>query len=251
MQRLLAPDGCPWDREQTPQLAIPYLLEEAHEAAEAIDTGDTAMMREELGDLLLQVVFQTQMIADTSKAFTIDEVVHDVTEKLIRRHPHVFGDVKVAGTEQVLENWEKIKRQEKPAKASMLEGIPKALPALLKAYRLGQKASRVGFDWKDTEGILRKVEEESRELHQAQQREGPEAIECEFGDLLFTLANLARFLHLDPEGALRRAADRFARRFQWMEQEAARCGLVLNDLAADRWDALWEEAKRWMRNDGA
>lgn len=242
--RLRAPDGCPWDREQTPQSATPYLIEEAHEAAEAIDSGDPKAMREELGDLLLQVVFQSQMIADTSGDFTVGDVTHEVTEKLIRRHPHVFGDTKVSGTDEVLVNWEKIKQQEKSARQSMLDGLPKALPALLKAYRLGQKAARVGFDWPNIEGVLKKVEEEARELHAARTSGGAAEIEHEFGDLLFTLANLGRHLDIDPEGALRRAADRFMQRFQWMEQEATRRGLVLSTLDAAQWDALWEEAKR-------
>lgn len=242
--RLRAPDGCPWDREQTPQSATPYLIEEAHEAAEAIDSGDPKAMREELGDLLLQVVFQSQMIADTSGAFTVGDVAREVTEKLIRRHPHVFGDTKVSGTDEVLVNWEKIKQQEKSARQSMLDGLPKALPALLKAYRLGQKAARVGFDWPDIEGVLQKISEEIRELHEARTTHDERRIEDEFGDLLFTLANLGRHLDIDPEGALRRATDRFMQRFQWMEHEATRRGLVLNALDAAQWDALWEEAKQ-------
>ncbi|MBI2346533.1 MAG: nucleoside triphosphate pyrophosphohydrolase [Deltaproteobacteria bacterium] len=242
--RLRAPDGCPWDLEQTPQSAAPYLLEEAHEALEAIDSGDPARMREELGDLLLQVVFQAQLVADTSGALTIKEVTQQVTEKLIRRHPHVFGDLKVSGTSEVLVNWEKIKRTEKATDRSILSGLPKGLPALLKAYRIGQKASRVGFDWTDVEGILRKVEEEARELHQANAAEDPGRREQEFGDLLFTLANLGRFLDVDPEGSLRRATDRFSLRFQWMEQEAVRRGEDLHTMTATAWDALWEEAKQ-------
>ncbi|MBI4367565.1 MAG: nucleoside triphosphate pyrophosphohydrolase [Deltaproteobacteria bacterium] len=241
--RLRAPDGCPWDREQTPQSATPYLLEEAHEAAEAIDRGDPAVICEELGDLLLQVVFQTQLVADTTHAFTIEDVIAGIVEKLIRRHPHVFGDTKVTGTDEVLANWEKIKRSEKPHKVSMLDGIPKGLPALLRAYRLGQKASRVGFDWADANGILGKVEEEARELHAAQQQGDMDRVEAEFGDLLFTLANLGRFLKLDPEGALRRAADRFTTRFQWIETAARERGTPLEQLSPQAWDALWEEAK--------
>lgn len=241
--QLRAPDGCPWDREQTPRSAAPYLIEEAHEAAEAIDGDDPKVVCEELGDLLLQAVFQAQLVADTTAAFTINDVVNTVTEKLIRRHPHVFGDTKVAGTHEVLQNWEKIKKGEKKTGASMLDGIPNSLPALLKAYRLSQKAARVGFDWPDAEGMLGKVEEEARELHEARKTKNAAQIEHEFGDLLLTLANLGRFLGLDPEGALRRSTQRFVRRFMWMEKETAARGLDLHSLSPAGWDKLWKEAK--------
>lgn len=251
--RLRAPDGCPWDREQTPQSAAPYLIEEAHEAAEAIDSGDPTAMREELGDLLLQVVFQTQMVADTSGAFTLSEVIRGITEKLIRRHPHVFADTKVADTAEVLENWEKIKRTEKPGKQSMLEGLPATLPALLKAYRLGQKAARVGFDWSSIDDVLKKMDEELRELHASRgtlrlgsgQAQDAAHLNMEYGDLLLAVANLGRFLDIDPEGALRRANERFVRRFQWIETAAVTQGKPLHTLTPAEWDTLWTEAKQW------
>lgn len=238
--RLRAPDGCPWDREQTPQSATPYLIEEAFEAVAAIETGTPAEVVEELGDLLMQPVFQAQMVSDTSAAFAITDVVNAITQKLIARHPHVFGETQVAGSDEVLQNWEKIKSAEKPERASILDGLPKGLPALLKAYRIGQKASRVGFDWKDIRGILDKVTEEANELHEAKTETD---IESEFGDLLFTLANLGRFLKVDPETALRKSTERFMRRFQWMEMECKQKGTPLQSLSDAEWDALWNQAK--------
>ncbi len=238
--RLRAPDGCPWDREQTPPSAAPYLLEEAFEAAEAIDDPNPHVLCEELGDLLLQVVFQTQMIADTTQEFTISDVAHAVSEKLIRRHPHVFGDVAVSGSAEVLTNWEKIKKTEKPERVSMLEGIPKGLPALLRAFRLGQKASRVHVDWPNTSGVMEKVAEEVRELDTATST----TQDHEFGDLLFALVQWARHHELDPEGALRRANDRFTQRFQHMEKSLRTSARDPHTVSSQEWDSLWTEAKR-------
>ncbi len=240
MRKLRAPKGCPWDREQTPQSIAPYLLEETYETLEAIDSGNNKEIAEELGDLLLQVVFQAQM-ADEAKRFTIEDVIDSICNKLIHRHPHVFGETKVKGTKDVLENWEKLKKTE--GKKTLLGGVPKTLPALLKAFRLGQKASRVGFDWQDSEGILAKVEEEARELHDAKKSGDINEIEHEYGDLLLILANLGRFLELDPETALRKATGRFMKRFLWMETEAERKKLDVHALSAKKWDDLWNEAK--------
>lgn len=241
--RLRAPDGCPWDLEQTPQSAAPYLIEEAFEAAEAIDTRDPQAMKEELGDLLLQVVFQTQMIADTSAAFTIAEVANAVSDKLIRRHPHVFADTKVANSTEVLANWEQIKREEKPARQSMLDGLPKGLPALLAALRLSQKGARVGFDWPDVSGVPNKIREELAELEAAMAAASKDEIEHELGDLCFAVVQIARWYELDPEGALRGANRRFTQRFQWIEQATQAQGRALRDLSASEWDALWQQAK--------
>ncbi len=240
MRKLRAPKGCPWDREQTPQSIAPYLLEETYETLEAIDSGNNKEIAEELGDLLLQIVFQAQM-ADEAKRFTIEDVIDSICNKLIHRHPHVFGETKVKGTKDVLENWEKLKKTE--GKKTLLGGVPKTLPALLKAFRLGQKASRVGFDWQDSEGILAKVEEEARELHDAKKSGNIDEIEHEYGDLLLILANLGRFLELDPETALRKATGRFMKRFLWMETEAERKKLDVHALSAKKWDDLWNEAK--------
>jgi tetrapyrrole methylase family protein/MazG family protein len=241
MKELRAPGGCPWDREQTPQSIAPYLLEETYEALEAIDSGSNKEIAEELGDLLLQVVFQAQM-ANEAKRFGIGEVIDAICNKLIHRHPHVFGRTKVRGTRDVLENWERLKKKE--GKKSLLGGVPKTLPALLKAFRLGQKASRVGFDWADTEGVLAKVEEEARELHDAKKHGNKGGIEHEYGDLLLILANLGRFLDIDPETALRKATRRFIDRFHWMETEAERKKLDIHALSPMEWDDLWNEAKK-------
>jgi tetrapyrrole methylase family protein/MazG family protein len=240
MAQLRGPKGCPWDKEQTPQSAVAYIVEEAFETVEAIESGDPAAVKEELGDLLLQSVFQAQMVADTTAEFTINDVIDTITQKLIVRHPHIFGDTTVADSAEVLVNWEKIKSEEKPERTSILDGLPKGLPALLKAYRTGQKASRVGFDWKDISGILDKVEEEARELHVAKT---PDEIETELGDLLFTLANLGRFLKVDPETALRKSTEKFIQRFRWMETQCKQKGTPLQDLSDSEWDALWNQAK--------
>lgn len=241
MARLRAPDGCPWDRKQTYKDIAAHTLEETHEVLSAIDDNDLDSLSEELGDLLLQIVFYAQ-IATEEKRFTIDEVIDKIKKKLIHRHPHVFGGVKVSCEGEVLERWEELKKEE--GKKTTLGGVPKSLPSLLKAFRLGEKTSRVGFDWSDADGILEKVEEESRELHEAK-KSGDEAnIDHEYGDLLFTLANLGRFLEIDPEGCLRRASDRFIGRFDWMEKQIDDKNLVMKKLTADEWDRLWEEAKK-------
>ncbi len=241
MKRLRGPNGCPWDKEQTMQSASPYMLEETYETLEAIDKGDPKEIREELGDLLLQIVFQSQIASD-EKITNIEEVIDSISEKLIRRHPHIFGDEKVDGTWGVLQNWEKIKRQE--GKKTILGGVPKALPALLKTYRLGQKAGRVGFDWPDAEGVLNKVEEEARELHEANKTKDKSQIEHEYGDLLMTLASLGRFLKVDPETALRKATDRFISRFSWMEEEIKKAGLDIHNISFEKWEELWNSAKK-------
>ena len=240
MARLRAPDGCPWDREQTIKSIAPHTLEEAHEVLDAIDREDHDGLREELGDLILQVLFYAQ-ISSEEKRFDICDVIESISKKLIHRHPHVFGETKVAGSDEVLKNWEELKKSE--GKKSLLEGVPKALPALLKAYRLGEKTSRVGFDWSDADGILAKVEEEAHELHEARQSGDESEIDHEYGDLLFTLANLGRFLGLDPEGSLRRATERFTARFDLIEQKAAAQKKELRKLTPKEWDRLWEEAK--------
>lgn len=240
MRTLRGPKGCPWDKEQTHQSISSYLLEEAYEALEAIDSGDTDDIREELGDLLLQIVFHAQMADETGKT-NIGEIVDGISNKLIGRHPHVFGDKKVKSSWNVLQNWEKIKKEE--GKKSLLGGVPKTLPALLKAYRIGQKASHVGFDWQDAEGALDKIEEEARELHEAKKSGKKASVEHEYGDLLLILANLGRFLKIDPETALRKATARFTGRFNWMEKKIAEQGLEMQKLSAKEWDNLWEEAK--------
>ncbi|MBI4126974.1 MAG: nucleoside triphosphate pyrophosphohydrolase [Deltaproteobacteria bacterium] len=249
MAKLRGPCGCPWDREQNYTSIVSHTLEEAHEVAEAIDRGDLDGLREELGDLLLQIVFYAQM-ASEEKRFTIDDVINGICDKIVHRHPHVFGDLKVTGTDEVLKNWEALKQKEGGTqKKSVLGGIPKALPALLKAYRLGEKTSRVGFDWTNAEGILKKIEEEVRELHEARGQKDEAAIDHEYGDLLFTLANCGRFLGIEPEGSLRRAADRFSKRFQWMERAATDQNRTLQSLTPEEWDDLWNRAKHEVAHE--
>jgi tetrapyrrole methylase family protein/MazG family protein len=243
MARLRAPDGCPWDREQSYKDIAAHTLEETHEVLSAIDRENFDDLREELGDLLLQILFYSQIASEEGR-FTIDDVIDGISKKLIHRHPHVFGNATVTGSGEVLEQWEKLKKKE--GKKTVLGGVPRALPSLLKAYRIGEKTSRVGFDWPDVEGILLKVEEEAHELHEARQEGNAKAIDHEFGDLLFTLANLGRFLKIDPEGSLRRATDRFMARFSWMEEHAEKANRELQSLSPEEWNDWWEKAKEQM-----
>lgn len=240
MARLRGPDGCPWDKEQSYKTIAAHTLEETHEVLSAIDREDFDGLCEELGDLLLQILFYSQ-IASEEKRFNIGDVIGAITKKLIHRHPHVFGDTKVAGSSEVLKKWEELKKSE--GKDSVLGGVPKSLPALLKAFRLGEKTSRVGFDWQDVDGILAKVEEEARELHEARKKGDESEVDHEYGDLLFTLANLGRFLGIDPEGSLRRATERFMKRFTWMEKEAKGKNLTLAKISPEEWDKMWERSK--------
>lgn len=241
MARLRGPDGCPWDKEQSYKTIAAHTLEETHEVLSAIDRGDYKNLKEELGDLLLQILFYAQM-ANEEKRFDISGVIVSISKKLIHRHPHVFGKSKVKGSDEVLKRWEELKKAE--GKKSVIDGVPDALPALLKAFRLGEKTSRVGFDWSNAEGILEKVEEEAGELHRARKSDDKSKVDHEYGDLLFTLANLGRFLNIDPEGALRRAAGRFMKRFQYMEKMAKKNRRALPSLSAKEWDKLWNEAKK-------
>ncbi len=242
--RLRAPGGCPWDREQTHESLKRYLLEEAYEALEAIDASDPDKLCEELGDVLIQVVLHAQLAAEQQQ-FDIEQIARRTARKLIWRHPHVFGRVKVSGSGEVLANWERLKRREPSAssRTSVLDGIPRALPALQQAVKIQKKVARVGFDWSDARGPLAKVREELGELEEAQAQGEQEAIEAELGDLLFALANLARFLQADPEDALRRANERFATRFRAMERLSAERGLQLADLSLAQMDELWEQVK--------
>jgi tetrapyrrole methylase family protein/MazG family protein/ATP diphosphatase len=215
MQRLLAPDGCPWDREQTPATLRKYVLEEACEVIDAIDSGDRASLREELGDLLLQVVFLGELMRREG-AFGPDDVVRAIADKLVHRHPHVFADTKVTGADQVLQNWERIKAAEKKDRG-LLDGVPRSMPALTRAQRIGEKVERVGFDWPDARGSRAKVTEEIGELDRAMAEGNASRIEEELGDVLFALVNLARHVKVDAEGALRRTTEKFQRRFAHVE----------------------------------
>ena len=241
MQRLLSPTGCPWDREQTLQTLRPYVIEEAHEVVDAIDSGSPGELREELGDLLLQIVFQSEL-ARANGWFGPDDVVQAICDKLVRRHPHVFGDAVVRDADEVLANWEVIKAEEKRGRG-VLEGLPKALPALLRALRMGEKAARVGFDWPDRAGARAKVDEELRELDQALAQGDRDAVEHEFGDVLFALVSVARKSDIDPEAALRGTLERFAQRVKAVETEVEARGQELSALTPEALDGLWEAAK--------
>ncbi len=232
---------CPWDREQTHDSIRYGLIEEAYEVVEAIDGNNLQELKKELGDLLLHVVFHSS-IAEERGEFTLQSVIEDETKKLIRRHPHVFGDVKVSGPKEVKENWEKIKLAE--GRNSVVDGVPRELPALLRALRVQDKASRVGFDWEKREDVWKKVLEELAELEREATAANHEQIEEEFGDLLFAIVNYARFLHINPEYALRRTVDKFIERFQYIEAKLKEQGKEITKTTLEEMDKLWEEVKK-------
>ena len=253
VERLRAPGGCPWDREQTLRSLTPYLLEEAHEVVEAIESGDAVHHREELGDLLFQIVFQSR-IAREAGQFDFADVCDAISAKLTRRHPHVFGDVTVSGSKEVVKNWERIKadeRKEKGQERSAIGGVPVALPALVRAERMTEKAAAVGFDWPDAKAVLAKVREELGELEHELARAGAGGsdggsrarIESELGDLLFALANLGRFVKVHPEEALRGTLRRFEQRFHHIEERLQQQGRTPRESTLLEMDALWDEAK--------
>ncbi len=232
---------CPWDKEQTHDSIKAATLEEAFEAVEAIDEKDYDALKGELGDMLLHIVFHSA-IAEEKNEFTLSEVINGITEKLIRRHPHIFGDVKVKDSKEIEKNWELIKLKEKGRK-SVLDGIPKSLSALMRAYRIQEKASKVGFDWKNKNDVWKKVEEELREFKEAEKIGDAEAMENEFGDLLFALVNYARFLKINPENALRKTNNRFLKRFQYIEEKLKENGIEMGNAELETMDKFWEEAK--------
>jgi tetrapyrrole methylase family protein/MazG family protein len=242
--RLRAPGGCPWDQKQTHQSLRPHLLEETHEALAALDADDTEALREELGDLLLQIVLHAQIAVEAGE-FSLAQVIEEVDAKIKHRHPHVFGDVVVADVAEVLHNWEELKRDEK-GKHSLLNGVSRALPALARAQAIQKRVARVGFDWPDAEGVTAKIAEEAAELGKAQ---GASEREQELGDLLFSLVNLARWLNVDAESALRGACERFVQRFTGMEALCRERKLNLSELSLAEQDELWEEVKVLTRNE--
>ena len=245
MQRLLAEGGCPWDREQTLQTLVPYLVEETYEVVDALASGDADDHREELGDLLLQIVFQSELRFTEGK-FGIDDVARGIVAKLVRRHPHVFGDVVAKDSGDVLANWAKLKAVEKAEKGKhgALDGIPQSAPALLRATRAGEKAGAVGFDWTDAEGPRAKIDEELGELDEARRGGDRAAMQRELGDLLFSTVNLSRRLGLDAEQALRDATDRFAGRFGHVERTLAGQGRAIADASPEEHERLWQAAKQ-------
>src|SRR6185437_5047101 len=255
-KRLRAPNGCPWDREQTHETLRPFLVEETYEVLDALDARDTRKFASELGDLLLQIVFHAELANETGK-FDISDVIRAIHAKMVRRHPHVFGNVRAGCSADVLKNWEQIKAEERANEAggsgketdSVLEGVPHGLPALLEAYQLSRRASNVGFDWEDAKGILEKIREEISEICEALANTPANGVtkdsevEHEIGDLFFTTVNLARFVSADPERALKSANRKFKERFQWMEKKAREQGSRLADVPRAEMEELWNLSK--------
>ena len=244
MARLRAEDGCPWDREQTHESLKKYLLEETYETVDAIDSGDMAELRSELGDLMLQILFHARL-AEEKGIFDVKDSIESISEKLIRRHPHVFGDAEVASADEVLHRWAEIKSGEKgfENRQSILDGVPHAYPALMRAMEISRRAVKVGFEWPSMDAVVDKLDEEVHELkHELAQADRDRAAD-EIGDLLFTIVNVARWLNVDPEQALLRMTKRFAERFRRIEEAARDSGRSLNDMSIEEMDALWERAK--------
>jgi tetrapyrrole methylase family protein/MazG family protein len=241
MARLRGPDGCPWDREQTHDSLKQYMLEEVYEVLETIDMNDEKALQEELGDLMLQSVFHAQIAAENGQ-FTMNDVLTTINEKLIRRHPHVFGDSVIHTADEQKIHWERLKKHE--GKKSVLDGVPKHAPALLRAYRVQQKAATVGFDWEKSAQVWEKVHEEIDELHDAINRNNTQAVTEEFGDLLFALVNLSRFIKVQPEDALRKAVDKFIDRFQRLEDQFKKRNRNMKDASLEELDQVWEAVKR-------
>ncbi len=243
MRILRSPQGCPWDHKQTLVTLKEHLVEESHEVLDAIDSNDRRQLCEELGDLLLQVVFQAQIAAE-EKAFTFDDVATGIVEKLIRRHPHVFGSVQVSGAEEVLKNWEAIKKTEKSDQPrATLEGIPKSLPALHKAHLMQKRVARVGFDWENVEGALAKLDEEVAEIREAVAGGETSQIREELGDLLFATVNVSRFFGQNAEELLEQTIKKFGRRFQALEDRVHEQGHKVSDLSLAQLDVIWEAVK--------
>lgn len=238
---------CPWDRAQTPESLRQYIMEEAYETIEAIDDKNWNELKKELGDLLLQIVFQAE-IAEEENRFSLENIIQHINEKLKERHPHVFGDVKVNNANEVKDNWERIK-VEKENRKSILEGLPKIMSALLLAQRIQDKASHVGFDWENPKDVVKKVNEEIKELEISINKQNPEEIEAEIGDLIFSLVNLSRFYKINAEDALRQTTTKFINRFQYIENKLIENNHSIQDASLEEMDQLWEEAKLKFSKD--
>lgn len=244
MHRLRSPGGCPWDAEQTHDTLKRYLIEECYEVIEAIDTCDDGHLKEELGDLLLQPLFHAA-IAEERGAFTIDDILETLSAKLVRRHPHVFGDQEIKTSDEQVANWEKIKKEEHGVeRKSAISGVPPHLPSLMKAQKITEKAARVGFDWEHTDQVYAKVLEELHELEETMTAGDQERVEAELGDLLFAIVNLGRFLAVNPEEALRKTINRFETRFRHIEETLHAQGVNIKDASTEEMERLWEEAKQ-------
>ena len=249
MALLRSKDGCPWDKVQTSESIKPYLIEETYEVIEAIDEGDPAKMKEELGDLLLQIVFHSQIAKDRGE-FDINDVIDKISNKMVSRHPHVFGDAKFETPEEVTKQWQDRKREEGKLKDSALEGVPKELPSLLRAHRLQSRAAKVGFDWAKVEDVFGKLDEELKEFKEALEKKDKKEIEDELGDIFFVLVNISRFVGVNAEEALRKTISKFISRFRYLEMKAADEGRRLSDMTLEEMDALWDEAKKGEKQTG-
>jgi tetrapyrrole methylase family protein/MazG family protein len=244
MARLRSPDGCPWDRKQTPESLKPFLIEECYEVIDALDEGSPDKVKEELGDLLFQIIFHAR-IAEERGQFTIFDVISANIKKMTRRHPHVFGDARLSTDREVLANWEEIKKSEKgyEERKSVLEGVPRHLPSLLRAHSLQERAARVGFDWSRIDEALPKLDEEIAEFKESLDNKDAAGIEEELGDIFFMLVNISRFLGVNPEDALRKTISKFIQRFRYIEEHAADAGKSLNEMTLDEMEQLWQESK--------
>lgn len=243
MAALRGEKGCPWDKQQTRESLKPFIVEEAYEVLEAIDEHNPEAIREELGDLLFQIVFQCQIARERGE-FDMSGVIEGIGKKMTARHPHVFGDADYKSAEEVLVHWEAQKKREGKKRESLLDGVPKTLPSLLRAHRLQDRASRVGFDWEKVEDVLLKLEEELAEFRTALKGRKQEEIEDELGDIFFVLVNISRFVGINPEDALRKTISKFISRFRFIEMAASEQGRNLSDMTLSEMDALWEEAKK-------
>ena len=235
-------EGCPWDKKQTHESLRPYLVEEAYELLEALDSSDDDAVREELGDLLLQIVFHARL-AQERGAFDISDVVKGISDKMVSRHPHVFGSERFETAEEVVGQWEERKKEEGKMRESLLDGVPRTMPALLRAARLQSRAARAGFDWSQVDGALDKLDEEIGEFRATLKSKNPSEIEDELGDVFFSLVNISRFIGVNPEDALRKTISKFIKRFRHMEMRAADSGREFKDMSIEEMDGLWDEAK--------
>ena len=241
MATLRGPGGCNWDKKQTHKSLLPYLVEETYEVVEAIETENPDLLREELGDLLIQIIFHAR-IAEEAGQFDIDDAVNGINEKLINRHPHVFGEKKDLNPQEVRDQWEKIKINS-GEKKSVINGIPKSAPALIKAFRFGEKAAGVGFDWKDAAEVMDKIREETAEIETELSDGNKEKLETEIGDLLFAISSLARKCDINPEQALNKTLEKFQKRFNYIEEKVRRSGKTFDDFTLDELEAFWQQAK--------
>lgn len=242
MSALRGDKGCPWDKEQTRDSLKPFLLEETYEVLEALDEGDSEKIKEELGDLLFQIVFHCQLAKERNE-FDINDVIEKISRKMLNRHPHVFGKTKFKSKEHFRKYWDEEKKREGKKRESILEGVPKALPSLLRAHKLQKKAARVGFDWEKTEDVFEKMNEELKEFRRALKSKKQLEIEDELGDIFFMLVNISRFVGVNPEDALRKTISKFISRFRYIEMKAADKKRNLSDMTLEQIDALWDEAK--------